>query len=336
MLDFGCKENDEENAQIVKKMTKSLQNDETYEQIVNTLKGVLNMEKININLEKRWVNQGTGEVIDNVGRIQTEEQISNNRKNFRHFREEILPLPGLLQQEYGNFIQTRYNPLLKAIDYDTATAFRFIYLCTYMEYDTGYIIWNNAKAKENDLKFILDISRAVMPKIKQELFDDGLIFKDTEGYLYVNPTYCYKGDISNNKEYKKEYTRIFNNSIQELYKKSGDPREHKMLGKFILLLPYVNIYHNVICLNIREKDMERIILPSSQQMDEIFHVSERNANRTLKELLSIKVGGEPAILNISHNMAKIYAVNPRIYYGGVNVKNLEELRGYFKAKGGLD
>lgn len=38
MLDFRCKENDEENAQIVKKMTKSLQNDETYEQIVNTQK----------------------------------------------------------------------------------------------------------------------------------------------------------------------------------------------------------------------------------------------------------------------------------------------------------
>ena len=294
------------------------------------------MEKNDINLDKRWVNQGTGEVIDNVGRIQTEEQISNNRKNFKHFREHILPLPGLLQQEYGNFIQTRYNPLLQAINYDTATAFRFIYLCTYMEYDTGYIIWNNSKAKDNDLKYILDISRAVMPKIKQELFSNNLIFKDEDGYIYVNPSYCYKGDISNNKDYKKEYTRIFNNSIQELYKKSGDPREHKMLGRFILLLPYVNVYHNVICLNIREKDMEKIILPTSQQMDKIFHVSDRHANRTLKELLSITVGGEPAILNISHNMAKIYAVNPRIYYGGVNVKNLEELQGYFKAKGGLD
>ena len=293
------------------------------------------MDKPNVDLNKRWVNQGTGEILDNVRKIQTADQVQQQREVYKNYHENILPLPGLLQEEYGTFIQTRYRPLLETIEYDTATAFRFIYLCTYMEYDTGYIIYKNNKITDKDLKYIYNTS-SIIKNIKKDLYKYNLISKDINGYIKVNTSYCYRGEINNNKEFKKEYTRIFNNSIQELYKKSDDPREHKMLGRFILLLPYVNIYHNIICLNIREKDMAKIQLPTSAQMDEIFRVSERNSNKMIKDLLSITVGGEPAMLNISHNMAKIWAVNPRIYYGGSNIKNLDELRGYFKSKGGLE
>ena len=82
--------------------------------------------------------------------------------------------------------------------------------------------------------------------------------------------------------------------------------------------------------------MANLILPNSSDMDEILHVSTRNADRTMKDLLQITVGGRPAILNISHNQAKMYAVNPSIYYGGTNLSHLKELDGYFRAKGGKD
>lgn len=244
-----------------------------------------------------------------------------------------MPLPGILQEQYGSFINTMYNPLLSVLHNDTATAFRFIYLATYIDYESGYVIWNNRRVTDSDLKYIFGVSRNLVTSIKQGLYDNMLITTDSDGYIIVNPRYCYKGSSNTTKQ---QYTRVFINSIRELYNKSVDPREHKMMGRLILILPYVNVWHNIICLNIKEKDMSKLVLPNLAQLDSILGVSNKNASRTLKDLLSITVGGEPALLNISHNKANMYAINPRIYYGGTHATHLEELQGYFTAKGGKD
>lgn len=287
-----------------------------------------------------WINYGTGEMRNDLVpleevRKRQENKIKQN-KGFRYAQQEILPLPGFLQEEYGNFINSRYAALLDKLNYDTATAFRFIYFCTYMNYDDGYVIWKSKRVNDSYLADIFNVNKNTITKIKTKLYEEELIYKDIKGYIYINPDYCYRGDISNNPIYKKQYTRIFNKSIRELYNKSSDSREHKLLGRFILLLPYINVYHNIICLNIKEKDIDRLVIPNSAQMDEILHTSSRNYIRQMSELLDIVVGGEPAVLVINHKNVRMYAVNPRIYYGGTKLSDVETLNGYFKAKGGLD
>ena len=293
-----------------------------------------------IDLTKRWVNQGTGEIRDDVEEIidgGTRKKKHNQSRGYDYYKNNILPLPTLLQQEYGNFIHSRYQALLDKVNNDTATAFRFIYLCTYMDYDTGYIIWKNRKVKNDNLIDVFNVSKNTMTKIKNTLYEYELIKSDSDGYVFINTEYCYRGDINQNKLYKKQCTRIFNNSIQELYNKSNDSREHKLLGKFILLLPYINVWHNVICLTPKEKDMGKIVFPNSSQMDQILGVGSRNSNRTLNELFNITVGGEKAILMVTDTKSiKMYLVNPRIYYGGTNVEGLQETMEYFKARGGID
>ena len=294
-------------------------------------------------INKRWVNQGTGEVIDNVveesiktidQKINEQEAQIRKAKAYDYYKKNILPLPSTLQEEYGNYIHTRYQALLEKLNYDTATAFRFIYLCTFMEYDTGYIIWKNNKVKNKDLIEIFDVTKNTISIIKKKLFENQLIFNDDNGYIYINILYCYRGDIIKDNNYKQQCTRIFNNSIQNLYEKSNDSREHKLIGKFILLLPYINIWHNIICLNPKEKRMERLILPNSEQLDNILHAGDRNGIKRLNELFDITVGGEKTILMITDKKSlKMYAVNPRIYYGGNNINDLTELAGYFKIKG---
>ena len=280
---------------------------------------------------------GEGEFISPDTKQKKEEAQHRKQKGYEYYKNNILPLPTLLQEEYGNFIHTRYQALLEKLDYDTATAFRFIYLCTFMEYDTGYIIYRNKKIKKDFLIDLFNVSKNTMTNIRKALFDNNLVYTDDEGYLIINTEYCYRGDISNDNRYKQQCTRIFNNSIQDLYKKSNDSREHKMIGKFILLLPYINIWHNIICLNTKEKDIEKLQLPNSAQLDNILKVGTRNANRTLNELFEITVGGEKAILMITDKRSvKMYVVNPRIYYGGNNINNLQETMGYFKAKGGIN
>jgi len=294
----------------------------------------------NIDLNKRWINQGTGEVMDGVTSIKNAETLQkekNKRDGYKYYLENIVPLPSLLQEEYGNFIHTRYTALLEKLGNDTATAFRFIYLCTYMDYDSGYIIYNNNYIKKDYLIDIFNVSRNTMNKIRNTLFDNELIYTDSNGYICINTDYCYKGNITNNKLYKQQCTRIFNNSIKELYNKSNDHREHKMIGKFILLLPYINIWHNIICLNPKERDIPRLRLPNLEQLEKILGTTSRNSGRTLNELFEITVGGEKAILMVTDKRSvKMYVVNPRIYYGGTNIKELEETMGYFRAKGGIN
>lgn len=296
-----------------------------------------------INIDNRWINQGTGEIKDDVVNIETKQDVTqkqqkqqNQKEGYKYIQQQIVPLPSFLQQQFGNFIHSRYDALLQKTNYDTATAFRFIYLCTFMEYDTGYILWNNKHITDHYLIDIFGVHKNTITNIKKKLFDAELIFEDNDGHLYVNIDYCYRGDISSNKQYRQQCTRIFNDGIQKLYKNTLDFRDHKMLGKLILLLPYINIYHNVICLNTKEKDWDKLVIPNAEQMDSILHTSLRNNQKQMKKLLEIEINGEPAVLVVKHKNTHMYAVNPRIYYGGTKLGDVEELSGMFKVKGGLE
>ena len=278
---------------------------------------------------------GAGDVLSPGERVQ-KQPTPQQKRGYKYARGEIIPLPSFLQEQFGNFIHSRYDALLLKTNYDTATAFRFIYLCTFMEYDTGYIIWNGKRINDHYLIDIFNVHKNTMTNIKKKLFENELIFQDTDKHIYVNMDYCYRGDIASNKSYRKQCTRIFNDGIQKLYNNTVDFRDHKMLGKLILLLPYVNIYHNVICMNPKEKDWDKIIIPNSVQMDKIMHTSLNNNQKQMNRLLDIIINDEPAILVIKHKNVHMYAVNPRIYYGGTKLSDVQELSGLFRAKGGLN
>lgn len=288
---------------------------------------------------KNLVDHDTGEVIGGGDVLLPGEQIKHHpsksqKDGWQYTQSQVLPLPSFLQEQFGNFIHSRYDALLKKVEYDTATAFRFIYLCTFMEYDTGYIIWNGRRITDHYLIDIFNVHKNTMTNIKKKLFEYELIFQDGNDNIYVNIDYCYRGDIGANKNYRQQCTRIFNNSIQKLYNNTLDFRDHKMLGKLILLLPYINIYHNVICLNTKEKDWDKLQIPNAEQMDSILHTSLRNNQKQMKKLLDITINGEPAVLVIKHKNVHMYAVNPCIYYGGTRLSDVEELTGMFKVKGG--
>jgi len=291
------------------------------------------------NTYKNLVDHETGEVLGERKVLEPGEKVwhpptTSQKEGWEYVCGEITPLPFYLQEQFGNFVHSRYDALLKRTNYDTATAFRFIYLCTYMEYDTGYIVWGGKRINSHYLADIFNVHKNTITNIKKKLFDYQLIFEDHDQNIYVNMEYCYKGDISNNKQYRQQCTRIFNNGIQNLYNNTSDFRDHKMLGKLLLLLPYVNIYHNVICLNIKERDWDKLVIPNSVQMDQIIHTSLNNNQKQMKKLLDIEVNGEPAILVIKHKNVHMYAINPRIYYGGTKLSDVQELSGMFQAKGG--
>lgn len=291
------------------------------------------------NTYKNLVDHDTGEVLGERQVLEPGEKVMRTptpkqKEGWEYAQGELIPLPFYLQEQFGNFVHSRYDALLQRTNYDTATAFRFIYLCTYMEYDTGYILWKGKRINSHYLADIFGVHKNTITNIKKKLFECELIFEDKDQYIYVNMDYCYRGDISNNKQYRQQCTRIFNDGIQSLYNNASDFRDHKMLGKLLLLLPYVNVYHNVICLNIKEKDWDKLEIPNSAQMDQIMHVSLNNNQKQMKRLMDIEVNGEPAVLTIKHKNVHMYGINPRIYYGGTKLSDVQELSGMFQAKGG--
>ena len=82
--------------------------------------------------------------------------------------------------------------------------------------------------------------------------------------------------------------------------------------------------------------MEKLILPNSEQMDIIFHTNHRNYIRLTEDLFKLSVNGEPVVLCINHKNARMYAINPKVYYGGTRLSDLKEVSDYFKAKGGIN
>lgn len=279
----------------------------------------------------------TGVIEENVlyktknDQIRELQSIANQKRKYHDYLENKMPVPTYLQNQYGSFYFCHYQRILDAINGDSATAFRFLYLCTFSDYD-GYVIdKSGSRLKPNELNDLLDVAPRTFTNIKHTLFDNELLFKSPEGFVFINPMYCNRGDMLTG--YKRRCTRIFDTAIQDLYKNSTF-KEHKQIGYLVLLLPYVNVYHNIICLNPEEKNMDKVQIMTQEEIASVISVSKNHITKIKRFLLDITVGGHPLLLIIEHKNLKLYAVNPAVFYAGTNINDVYGLDQYFKANGG--
>ncbi|HFD2052235.1 TPA: hypothetical protein ACF2DE_002966 [Clostridium perfringens] len=244
---------------------------------------------------------------------------SNLAKNKDEFFE-------LIDLYCGNFYFSFYKKILK-LEY----IFRFIYICTYMNYK-NYIEFGSAKGenrlvKKKDLFEILGLSSKETYNTINYLFDKGLLIEDNDGNIKVNIKFCKKGKITKNQA--KVGIRMFEESIRELYKKSK-PREHNRLALFVKLIPYVNLKYNVICSNPEEENIEKINPLTIKAIADI--AGYKNSNRFKKELLDLTINDSLAIVITETKNGKFVHVNPTVYYKGTNADDLKYLVNVCKLK----
>ena len=231
-------------------------------------------------------------------------------------------------RKFGNFYFNCYENVLK-LDIPKQYLFRFIYLCTYMNYDNK-IEFGNAKgenklATERDLKEMLMLSPNEVTRTKKPWFEQELVIINNKT-MEINRKYAIKGKIER-KELKGS-VRIMEKGIREIYQKAK-PIEHKKLTLLIEILPYVNHQHNLLCYNPEETEIERIRPMSLSDLAKQYNL---NQTRLKNELFKIKVGGEDVIgLFTRSNSVHIY-VNPRIYYKGNSEKDYCWVSQAFKVK----
>ena len=247
-----------------------------------------------------------------------------NRLDFIKNQSEIAKVI----RKFGGFYFNCYENVLK-LDMPKQYLFRFIYLCTYMNYDNK-IEFGSAKgerklATERDLKEILMLSPNEVTRTKKPWFEQGLVTV-TDKSIEINRKYAFKGEAK--KRELKGSVRIMEEGIREIYQKAK-PIEHKKLTLLIEILPYVNYQHNLLCYNPEESDIEKIRPMSLSDLAKQYNL---NQTRLKNELFKIKVGGEDAVgLFTRSNSVHIY-INPRIYYKGNDKENYCWVSQAFKVK----
>lgn len=159
------------------------------------------------------------------------------------------------------------------------------------------------------------------------MFELGVLKKDEDGILMIDETFCKKGETT--KAYNKESTRIFDNTIRKLYEQSKST-EHKKLGLFVRLIPYINFKYNIICYNPKEETEKYIKPMDMKQICDIVGYNNKNSARLKRELFSIKVDEKFVVGNFETGAGNAFVINPSVFYAGNNIEDLKWLNSLFK------
>lgn len=223
-----------------------------------------------------------------------------------------------------------YNQLITDFPDSEGLLFKFMYLCTYGDYDNkgGLLSYNKQPLVYRDFYSILNLSDKRTDDAIREMLDKGLLLQEGDNYK-PNPKYYLRGSI---KGYVGDITRVFNKGIQELYFKSTY-NEHKMLAHFIPLLPYVNLRYNIICSNPEETDIKKLKPFNLKQIAEAFGVDKSNSSRLKRKLLSITVHGYSLMgyftRDFDNGMLKCFIVNPYVFYKASGINDMENIAKLF-------
>lgn len=230
-----------------------------------------------------------------------------------------------INETCGDFYFNYYSKTI-----DKEYLFRFMYLCTYMNY-SNYIEFGNGKGNgklvvKKDLKEILGIKDQQFYSTINYFFKEKMIFEDEEGYIKVNPMLCNKGKMKKGAS-RYGVVRMFNNAIQELYRNSST-REHEKIGLLIKLLPHVNYKWNIVCANPSESDI-RLIKPLKQkEICEILDIDKKTLSSIIK--ITILDGREGALIKVSNAFVNnAYVMNPRFMYMAKETEIIDNLLQWF-------
>lgn len=275
-----------------------------------------------------YVDVETGELLNGILVTQEELKKKKNRNDFIQYQKSQDSLAVYIDDQFGSFYFNNYKKLLEKVDNDTALAFRFLYLCTFADYD-NYLHDEDGLMSEKDLGYILKLAPTAFFSLKKQLYDKHLIFKDKMGFLKINSLYYTRGKI--NAGFKQESSRVFDNGIRTLYK-TAKSKDHKRIGTIIPLLIYTNSYINVLCHNTQERDTDKINALTLHEISEIIGYSYDHVSSLTNYLKNIKVNNKPLMARVTHSDGDFYIINPAVFYKGNKIDDLIQIENMFNIK----
>ena len=258
---------------------------------------------------------------------QRDEEIRKQRREYfeRKKQEELLKID--FTEILGSFYFVNYKKLLKIIDDDTATGFRYLYLCTFAD-DSGRLIYEDDLVTHKLFRRIFRFNDAhTTSKVVDKIESLGLLHHDENGCYHINLDY-YVRNTKLPEEFKGNSSRMLDIGIRRLYEMST-PKHHAMLGKIIPLLEYLNKNYNILCSKetVYETDVACISPLTPKEICEICGRSPENYNRFINELGKFIINRRPFVRRVVDDTEEYelncYFVNPYIVYMGNKNNYLE-------------
>ena len=254
--------------------------------------------------------------------INLEEQKKEKIINIMQMKQEQTEFQQALLDHCGNFYFDFYK---RFGNLEGQYVFRFLYLCTFMNYDNLVITDNGKKLyKAKDLRDIFyNLKKNDFFNTKRYMLENDLILFDEKKNIIINSKYCKRGKINKTKSI--EVIRVFDNAIKELYEKSK-PNEHKKLALLIKILPYISFKFNILCKNPSCEiitEVERF--KSMSELCELVGYDKSNSTRLKNDLFKLRVNEELVIGIFETDYGKSILVNPLVYYKGTRLEDMQGL-----------
>lgn len=291
------------------------------------------------------IDTDTGEVLGNVLLKKQSEQLVMkvvNEKQVRAIKkktENKVTISEHIDKNEGSFVHFIYKygkPIMERLELKCGGnkanihIIRFIQLATYSTFGGKLFDSNSNRIKRSSLKTIWDTSSKNSIKETYDLLMEcGYIYETEEGYIMISDDLIVKGAIEDFKQLKKDdkdltYTRLFSKNIQALYE-GTEPKARKQLANLFKILPYINFKHNILCANPTETDKNKLVLYNWTDLARICGYDETNITKFKRELWKLKIYGYNTIGQFSSGNSYYICINPKLYYSGDNIEDVEFL-----------
>lgn len=239
--------------------------------------------------------------------------------------------------EMGGFIVLYYNNVLynDKLNLDLATVSRVIYLATFMEYNSNKLVLNGGYASgqkitpmtKKNIKEVMKLSAEGFRLFFKDIIANEILIQNEDKTFTMNKKYFTKSKDIN---YKEDFTRVYVDTIRELYQNTNS-RQHKTLAYAFKLLPKMDSQTNIICHNPndRYKEPEKMTL---KDIGEFLEVSteKKNLDTFKKNLYKIVIyrNGRKyyifkrVIIESGAGQNDYFVINPMLFYSGNEYQNV--------------
>ena len=242
-------------------------------------------------------------------------------KNQKAYKERKNKAKAIKQdnKNLGNFILLKFNRGGTSFkDLTDIMLARLVFLATYLNYDGKLMIEPRKPMTKADIQRILGLSRnsfyLFWNKVTQ---GENPYFTETDAGILLAYKWCSRGKQKWT-GYEIGWVKVYIRSMRELY--NANPKHHRYIGLVFRMLPYINIYSNVLCDNPFEEDIEKSQPLNMTEIGRRLHISERTVrslNTRYKEIMCDPIGGSTPWMPLCTTTAwkgsqLILSVNPSV------------------------
>ncbi len=273
------------------------------------------------------IDRNTGEVIElatvymRPGDVAYTKEAREARKQ-RIEREQFLEMIRKANQDCEKFVFA--NTAEEFAELSPASVVRLVVLSTYTDYNNSLRLDRQTPMKYENLRSILKIGRTAVQDFWREV-SPMYVVEDGGNLILTDDGTFHRGELQNRDV---RWLKIYHNAVRELYR-AVDKSQHKHLGHIFKMMRYINVQHNILCLNPMEKERAHIIPITFGQFCEKAGYNIDQVNRLITYFMKIKfrVGDHEEhfckfVANDKYLSHSWVFVNPHVMYSGTDPESV--------------